>query len=84
MNADPATREPVKPIKLGFVINDMATEKNNYTTIRLARKAVERGHEVRTAACGAPPRSVVVLDVLVGVPARRHQNSPAPTPAAGV
>lgn len=33
-------------MKLGFVINDIATEKNNYTTIRLARTAVQRGHEV--------------------------------------
>lgn len=33
-------------IKLGFVINDMATEKNNYTTIRLARVALNRGHDV--------------------------------------
>ena len=36
-----------RPIKLGFVINDMATEKNNYTTIRLARTAINRGHEVQ-------------------------------------
>lgn len=35
-----------KPIKLGFVVNDMATEKNNFTTIRLARTAINRGHEV--------------------------------------
>ncbi|MDH5823734.1 hypothetical protein QFW77_12125 [Luteimonas sp. RD2P54] len=34
------------PIKLGFVINDIATERNNYTTIRLARIAVARGHSV--------------------------------------
>jgi glutathione synthase len=33
-------------IKLGFVVNAMATEKDNYTTIRLARKALERGHQV--------------------------------------
>lgn len=33
-------------IKLGFVINAMATEKNNYTTIRLARTAINRGHDV--------------------------------------
>lgn len=35
-----------KPIKIGFVVNDMATEKNNFTTIRLARTAINRGHEV--------------------------------------
>ncbi|MBS7456987.1 hypothetical protein [Coralloluteibacterium stylophorae] len=33
-------------MRLGFVINDIATEKDNYTTIRLARAAVARGHEV--------------------------------------
>lgn len=38
---------PGKPaISIGFVINDMATEKNNYTTIRLARSAISRGHDV--------------------------------------
>ncbi len=40
------------PIKLGFVINDMATEKNNYTTIRLARTAINRGHEVALIGLG--------------------------------
>ena len=40
------------PIKLGFVINDMATEKNNYTTIRLARAAINRGHEVALIGLG--------------------------------
>lgn len=40
---DEATRTP---IRIGFVINDMATEKNNFTTIRLARTAINRGHEV--------------------------------------
>ena len=40
------------PIKLGFVINDMATEKNNYTTIRLARTAVNRGHQVALIGLG--------------------------------
>lgn len=34
------------PIKIGFVVNDMATEKNNFTTIRLARTAINRGHQV--------------------------------------
>lgn len=35
-----------RPIRLAFVVNDVATEKNNYTTIRLARVAINRGHEV--------------------------------------
>jgi glutathione synthase len=39
-------------IKLGFVINDMATEKNNYTTVRLARTAINRGHEVALIGLG--------------------------------
>ena len=34
------------PIKLTFVINDIKTEKANFTTTRLARRAIERGHEV--------------------------------------
>ena len=34
------------PIKLGFVINSMDREESNYTTIRLARVAAKRGHQV--------------------------------------
>ncbi|WP_208543170.1 ATP-grasp domain-containing protein [Marilutibacter alkalisoli] len=47
-------REPraARAIKLGFVINDIATEKDNYTTIRLARRAVERGHSVALIGLG--------------------------------
>lgn len=33
-------------MKIAFVINDIKTEKENYTTIRLARKALSRNHEV--------------------------------------
>jgi glutathione synthase len=33
-------------MKLGFVVNDVATEKAEYTTIRLALAAVSRGHQV--------------------------------------
>lgn len=33
-------------MKLVFIINDIATEKDNYTTIRLTRRAVKDGHEV--------------------------------------
>ncbi|GAB3334698.1 hypothetical protein [Marilutibacter aestuarii] len=40
------------PIKLGFVINDIATEKDNFTTIRLARRAIARGHEVALIGLG--------------------------------
>ena len=49
MNAAPATSAP---IKLGFVVNDVATEKNNYTTIRIARTAVNRGHQVALIGLG--------------------------------
>ncbi|MFP7721700.1 hypothetical protein [Lysobacter sp. A3-1-A15] len=40
------------PMRLGFVVNDVATEKNNYTTIRLARTAVNRGHQVSLIGLG--------------------------------
>lgn len=33
-------------MKIAFFINDIRTEKDNYTTIRLARRAVMVGHEV--------------------------------------
>lgn len=39
-------------ISIGFVINDIATEKNNYTTIRLARTAINRGHSVALIGLG--------------------------------
>ena len=32
-------------MKVGFVVNDIATESENYTTTRLAMAAVNRGHE---------------------------------------
>ncbi|TYT27410.1 glutathione synthase [Luteimonas viscosa] len=37
---------------LGFVVNDVATEKNNYTTIRLARVALNQGHRVALIGLG--------------------------------
>lgn len=33
-------------LRLGFVVNDVATEQDNYTTIRLARTAARHGHWV--------------------------------------
>ncbi|WP_031551624.1 glutathione synthetase [Parvularcula oceani] len=33
-------------MKLTFVVNDVQTEKEDYTTIRLARRAVRNGHDV--------------------------------------
>ncbi|WP_208542744.1 hypothetical protein [Luteimonas yindakuii] len=40
------------PIALGFVVNDVATEQDNYTTIRLARRACARGHRVAIIGLG--------------------------------
>lgn len=39
-------------IAIAFVVNDIATEKDDYSTIRLARKAVERGHTVALIGLG--------------------------------
>jgi glutathione synthase len=47
-----AASRKVVPIKLGFVINDIATEKDYYTTVRLARVAISRGHEVALIGLG--------------------------------
>jgi glutathione synthase len=41
-----------KKIRIAFVVNDVATEKNDYTTIRLARKAAARGHDVALVGIG--------------------------------
>src|SRR5690606_29235236 len=35
-----------RPLRPGFVVNDVGTEKDNYTTIRLARTAINGGHSV--------------------------------------
>ena len=39
-------------MRIGFVVNDIATEEVNYTTTRLAMAAVNRGHEVWTMGVG--------------------------------
>jgi glutathione synthase len=39
-------------IAVAFVVNDVATEKDDYTTIRLARKAAARGHAVALIGLG--------------------------------
>lgn len=39
-------------IKLAFVVNEVATEQENYSTIRLARRAAARGHEVAFIGLG--------------------------------
>jgi len=41
-----------RPMRLGFVVNDVATEQDNYTTIRLARTAANQGHEVALIGLG--------------------------------
>ncbi|GAA3920311.1 hypothetical protein [Luteimonas lutimaris] len=44
--ANKRTAGEAGPIRLAFVVNDVATEQDNYTTIRLARVAIDRGHQV--------------------------------------
>ncbi|WP_187335423.1 glutathione synthase [Novosphingopyxis iocasae] len=39
-------------MKIAFAVNDVATEQDNYTTIRLARKASAQGHEVALIGLG--------------------------------
>ncbi|WP_299308233.1 glutathione synthase [uncultured Croceicoccus sp.] len=39
-------------IRIAFVVNDLMTEQDNYTTIRLARKAIARGHQVAFVGLG--------------------------------
>ena len=39
-------------MKLAFVVNDVATEQDNYTTIRLGRKAAARGHDLAFIGLG--------------------------------
>jgi glutathione synthase len=39
-------------IAIAFVVNDVATEKDDYSTTRLARKAVARGHTVALIGLG--------------------------------
>jgi len=39
-------------MRIGFVVNDVATEEANYTTTRLAMAALEMGHEAWTLGVG--------------------------------
>ena len=39
-------------MRIGFVVNDIATELESYTTTRLAMAAVNRGHEPWLIGCG--------------------------------
>ena len=39
-------------MKIGFVVNDVLTEKSVYTTVRLAMAATQLGHEVRIMGVG--------------------------------
>ena len=41
-----------KRMKIGFVVNDIATEEPGYTTIRLAMAAINRGHEAWLMGAG--------------------------------
>src|SRR5690606_12793822 len=52
-NRPPGTRSMSdRPMRLGFVVNDVATEQDNYTTIRLARTAANQGHRVALIGLG--------------------------------
>jgi glutathione synthase len=42
-------------MRIGFVVNDIATEKSTYTTTRLAMAAVNRGHEAWLMGSGDLP-----------------------------
>ena len=39
-------------MRIGFLINDIETEKAGFTTLRLAMTAVNRGHEVWIMGAG--------------------------------
>ncbi|WP_296720630.1 glutathione synthase [Erythrobacter sp.] len=43
---------PETRIAIAFVVNDVSTEKDDYSTIRLARRAVARGHTVALIGLG--------------------------------
>lgn len=57
-------------MKLAFVINDLATEQSNYTTIRLSRIASARGHTVALIGLGDfiydPEGEICAMATLVG------------------
>lgn len=65
-------------MKLAFVINDIHTEKDNYTTIRLARRALSMGHHVALVGLGdfiyEPDESV---SALASVPAENDYSDDA-------
>jgi glutathione synthase len=74
-------------VKLGIFVNDVATEKAQYTTTRLAMAAVNRGHEVwymgagdfaydpddslRAQACRAQPDHTDLAEFLEGLKPER-------------
>lgn len=39
-------------MKIGFIVNDIATEQSGYTTIRMAMEAVNKGHEAWLMSVG--------------------------------
>ncbi|MBN2802913.1 MAG: glutathione synthase [Deltaproteobacteria bacterium] len=48
----PYSPRVTRPLKLGFVVNDVATEQPTYTTVRLAISALSMGHEVYMMGAG--------------------------------
>jgi glutathione synthase len=59
-------------MKIGLVINDVETEKANYTTTHIALHAIARGHEVHYIEAGG-----FVLDANEGLHAHSRQPSRA-------
>ncbi|MDI3330628.1 MAG: glutathione synthetase [Micrococcus sp.] len=63
-------------MRIGFVVNNVATEKSTYTTIRLAMAATQLGHEALLTGTGdfsyAPDGSLSVQGH--GVPARSYRS----------
>jgi glutathione synthase len=44
--SQPARKPIERPISIGFIVNDVATEEPGYTTIRMALTAKQMGHQV--------------------------------------
>ena len=64
-------------MKIGFVVNDIATEKPVYTTTRLAMTAARRGHEVCLMGLrdfGYEPDGSVSAIVAAGSPGKAYRS----------
>ena len=64
-------------MKIGFVVNDIATEKPQYTTTRLAMTAARRGHEAWVMGLrdfGYEPDGSVSALAAAGVPGKAYRS----------